>query len=458
MRRWIVPLVAVVVIAAASAGAVWWPVQNPDEGAAVVDDARISLVCPSVSGSGVNAQVAAVSSTQPVRIAALGKPEGAPAPGLLATVAKPSAFSVVAALRSDTSGAVSWVSAPGTSEQGLSGASCQTPGTQQWFTGVELTTNTQADLVLANADATDASVGVTMWTDKGVAVAAGLGDITVPAGQSTTVPLNIKYTSSQPVALSVEASSGRVAAFLRQHYWQGSQPRGADWIPPGTQPATTQVLPGLPSGTGLRKLVLANPGANDAVVGVDLLGASGTSALAGANAIDVPAQSVVAVDLTTAIAQQPGALLVTSTGDITAGMIASEGSATAGDPAFLASGVPLGDDGWWPVPAGKTAAGTLLLTNAGAAQATVVVTLASAPGKGGTTTTVPLPASTTVSVPLPKQDVTAIRVQTSATTVYAGVSVTDKVGSIAGLATLPLVSLTKTEAIPPISYDPRVGA
>jgi len=458
MNRWIVPGVAVVVVAGAVVAGPQIPVAEPPVAVASVDAARVSLVCPVEASEGVTQVLAAASSSQPVRLAVLGEPDGADQQDLATVVTNPAAWTRVAALATDSFGGMTWLTAPETAERGMSGAPCLAPSTEQWFTGVELTANTQASIMLANLDSTDAMADVTIWTADGPAQAAGLGGIKVIAGQTTEVPLNVKLTTVEPVAVRVATSKGRLVAYLRQHLWQGAQPRGGDWIPEGGSPASKLVIPGIPAGTGTRTLVIANAGQDPVIVQAEMLGLEGVSSPPGLEAIAVNGQSVVTVDAAAPLADQAGSLRLTSTGAITAGIIlSSDGTGAASDPAYLAAAAPLDSDGLWPFPVPATTALTLQLVNAGDAPQTAIVTATTAPGVAGKQTNVALPAGTTVTVKLPKTDMRVLHIQTTATDVYGVVLATGQIGTISGLAAVPLVSFETPRDTTGITNDPRVG-
>ncbi len=458
MKRWIVPAATVLVVAVAVVGATVVPAPHVPPVTASVDVAQVSIVCPVQDASGVTRSFAAVSASQPVRLTPFGGKEE-DQKNLLTVVAKPTAWTRVSAAADGDFGGTAWLSAADTAEQGLSGAPCLVPSTEQWFTGVRLSTDAQASIVLANIDSTDAMVDATIWTADGLAQAAGLGSIKVPAGQTTQVPLDVKTTAAAPVAVRIAASKGRVVAYLRQQLWQDAKPRGADWVPAGARPATALVLPGIPAGAGARSLVLANPGGDPVLVEAEMLGENGRSAVQDASAIEVPGQSVVTLDVADALAEQAGALRLTATGDIAAGLLLSSGdSASTSDPAYLAAASPLAAGGLWPLPVGRDTSLVLQLTNTTGAERTAHVTTAKAPRDNEKAADVALPADTTVLVKLPAdQDVVVLGVQASGDGVYGAVVGTAKLDDIAGLAVVPLVSADPPQQKGAVAYDPHIA-
>ena len=162
--------------------------------------------------------------------------------------------------------------------------------------------------MLANLDATEAAVDITVLSDQGRLVAPGSRGIVVTGNSQRVVSLGQVVNSSAPVTLLVETSEGRVAAHVRQRWWRGATPVGADWITAGAAPATDIVVPGIPEGPGARDLVVANPGERIASVRIEVLGTAGRAAIAGFETIDLPAQTTRQVSLANGLAEQAGAL------------------------------------------------------------------------------------------------------------------------------------------------------
>ena len=458
MNQWIMPAAALAVVVAATAGLSAVPLAQPPVRLAPAPDARVSVVCPAQSTPNITQRLGAVASGGPVRVGALAADEGKDQPSLLTVVDALAEPSRVSAPRDDDFGAITWLTAPDTSDRGMGASGCAMPTTSQWFTGAELTPTTQAEIVLANLDATDAAAAITVWTKDGLQRAPGLGAVKVLAGQTSTVPLNIQLTSDAPVALRVASSSGRLVAYLRQRLWQGAQPRGADWIPSGPAPARGLVVPGVPSGPGRRDLVIVNPGAKDAVVSVTMLGENGPVVPAGLDAIVVPAESTLTTDVAPSLAEQPGTLEITSTTDVTAGVILStDGSDDQTDPAFITAGTPLGPDGLWPFPVAKSTRLELQLTNPSAAPAVATVTSASAPGKDEKVTQVEVPPETSLRVRMPSLAVAVVRVQTPSKELYGAMIATGKVGTINGLAVVGMSGALARTSVPAVEYDPHAG-
>ena len=456
MKHWILPVTGVAVVAVAAVGLTSVPLVQPPAKPVPVPDARVSVLCPASSNQDIVQRLAAVAVDSPVRVSPLGGAEGEDQPDRPAVVdiKEPTR---VSASRNDAFGATTWLAVNGGSDRGLSVVGCVPAATSWWFTGVELTSNTQAEIVLANLDAVDVLADVTIWTKDGLGRAMGLSGIKVLAGRTTVVPLNIRLMNEAPVAVRVATSSGRVVAHLRQQLWAGSQSRGADWVPAGSAPARDLVIPGIPPGDGRRLLVIANPGLRSTVVSVTLLGENGRAVPPGLDAIEVPAESAVTVDVEAALADQAGALELAAAAEVTAGvLIDAGGDANQVDPAFLAASAPLGADGIWPFASGPDMSLDLQLTNPGVEPVRASVTTGS--GADENLVEVEIPPESSLRTQLPSLSPIAVRVQTSSTGLYGAIIATGKVDAVTGLAVVGLSGTPARPSEPIVHYDPHAGA
>ena len=139
------------------------------------------------------------------------------------------------------------------------------------------------------------------------------------------------------MAVEVRAVSGRVAAAARVVVGKG---KGTDWLPMAAEPATKVVVPGVPGGGGRRELYVTAPGEVDTVVRVKALTADGFYAMKNREVLEVPAGSTASVDLSTGMAGQPSALVLSADVPIVAGLMIT-GTGTQQDVAFGAGAVPI---------------------------------------------------------------------------------------------------------------------
>ncbi|WP_106397576.1 DUF5719 family protein [Actinocorallia populi] len=284
--------------------------------------------------------------------------------------------------------------------RGLSGARCAAPGTDHWFV-TPGPGEGDVELHLANADDVPATVDVHAISDQGSLATTDGKSLEVP-GQAARVVrigrgpdgLGSVAAGTGVIALRVTATTGRVAAAVRTDL--GS--RGADWVPASAGPARALVLPGVPPGGGRRTLYVGAPGEADARVRIKVVTEDGVFAPEGQDTLEVPADTVMSLDLETSLGGRAAAVVLTSGRELVAGLQAGGEEVSYG-----AAAAPLGEGS---TVAGSQKGSTLLLT-APEAAAVVRVTPLDKAGPG-TAQEVRLAAGRTVEVPV---DAAAVRVE-----------------------------------------------
>lgn len=459
MNRWLIPGLVVATVAVTTAAAVVLPSSAFPSGSSDSDAARVSLLCPSFRAATSSVRVAAASTGEGLWTARASAPSTADeADGV--TVLKDVVESVrVSGLRRDTFGAVSVAEASAGPERGLSAATCQAPRTEHWFAAVDVSEAAQADLVLVNIDASEAAVDVTVWSDTGRLAVPGSRGVAVAGDSERVLSLGPLLDSATPVSLQVETSQGRVAAFVRQRWWQGTTSLGADWVAAGRPPAGDLVIPGVPGGPGARDLVVANPGDRTAAVRIEFLGASGRAAIAGYETVEVPPQTTRVVPMANGLAEQPGALRLVSSQPVTASVkILSAGGVDRRDPAVLPATAPLGADGLWPVAISTAAQAVVSLSNPSTEDAMVTLTAGNSLGGPGQVTQLLVPAGTTVDVPLEEASVPVVRLQTDSATIHAVLTATKTLGKVSGIAVITMGAGQAAPRPATIHFDPHAGS
>lgn len=197
-------------------------------------------------------------------------------------------------------------------ERGISLARCDHPSTTSWFSGVMTSGDQRAELVLTNTDTAQAQVDLKVFGRQGVVAAPGSRGLTVPGGTTRTVALDSMVNSPDPVGVEVGTTRGRINAVVRHRTFDGVTASGSDWQTSSVEPATSQVIPGIPSGQGERTLAVTNPGSRRTTVKVEALGASGTFAPADAAEIEVNGESTAGLRLDQALAGEAVALRLTA--------------------------------------------------------------------------------------------------------------------------------------------------
>jgi len=320
----------------------------------------------------------------------------------------------------------------------VSGVQCSRPGTDFWFLGPGPVQAAAINVHLVNPDGVPAAVDVEIFTDTGPLQGNADTGIEVPPRSSVVQSVSKLVPGAQVVALHVRTSVGRVVAAV--------QTAGV-WWRPAAAPAAQMVIPGLP-GTGPgRQLYLVDPGGSDAQVHVQAVTAAGTYEPAGAGGIDVPAGSVVAVDLPS-LNGTPAALQLQSATPVTAALL-------AGDHAFTAATPPLQQQG--VVSDNESADGytTSVVLSAPAGGAQVRITTAgtgSASGAGQVVSIAPAhSANVMVSAPRGGRDGFAIVISPMAGSgpVYAGRVLQSRTGGVQLIT--PVVSAPFSVPLPAVN-------
>ncbi|MFM8930982.1 MAG: DUF5719 family protein, partial [Gemmataceae bacterium] len=120
-------------------------------------------------------------------------------------------------------------------------------------------------------------------------------------------------------AVQVLVRTGRVGAAVDDEQQSGLANIGTDWIPQAALPSRRVYVPGIVNGTGPRVLSIAAPGGDDAIVNVRVITADGTYAPAERSQINVPADSVVTLDMAPILKKKPATLELTSDTPIVTG-------------------------------------------------------------------------------------------------------------------------------------------
>lgn len=447
---------AAVALALAVLAASALPAAQPASVATPDDDrARVGVVCPVIADA---TTVAAGSPQGRLALAPLDAPERAEdAAGTLTTTAAASPV-IVTAPRLDAFSATTRTAASTGSDRGLSMASCARPTATAWFTGVRSSDAAAAELVLLNSDAQDATVDLTVYGARGRVTAPGSRGIIVPARSRRVVPLGPLFSVADAVSVQVATSAGRVAPMIRQRMLRDDRP-GSDWLPPTADPAATVVIPGLPSGKGGRELVVLNPGERTAIVSLQVLGASGATAVPGFETIELPPQTSRVVDLTAALAGAPAGLRLTSEQKITAGVLSGTGGdAAAADVSTQIAGSPLTGPGVLALSPGQAVAPTLHLANGSTDAGAVRVRVTDPKGAVLRELSINVPGLADRTIKLPKTAGVLIAVEPATPgVIHASLGVRVRIDGVLGTSSLSIRSGAASTTLPPVRRDARLG-
>ncbi len=311
---------------------------------------RASVICPSGGSDVVVASTSGESG--PVSVTGgSGDEEADVAPGTTSPVDVGRGAAVVTGSDALAPGLVA-----GRFADPLASYDCRPPAFDQWFTGVGAGARHRSVLQLVNPDGGRAVVDVEVLGQDGPVDAPALRGIAVRGGEERQIDLAEVLPRRDELALHVTVVRGRISASVDDTVRGiGSGRTGDDALAAQDAPATENLLLGLPSGAGPRRLVLANPGTTQARATLRLVTGDSVFAPAGLDEIDLPPQSVVRVSLTDVLAEagsgadRPVGLLVDSNVPTTASL----SMFTRGDLLSAVPVAPLVDAGTTVLPAGK---------------------------------------------------------------------------------------------------------
>ena len=338
--------------------------------------------------------------------------------------------------------------------RGLTAAPCTQPSAMSWIVGGSIAAGSSAELRLVNPGVTPATAKVTLYGSIGRLSLPSNGEITVPAGGSSSLALETKGSQDPRIAVSVEADGGSVVPTLVTESLDGETPAGTDVITPGAAPATDLVIPGVeivePAAQGevadaktgadssdTPAVRIINPGAAPATVSVTMLGKDGARPLSGAQSVTIDAGSVFDIQLAGVPAGTYG-VQVTSNTPVGAAvrMVRSGGEyparskALVHDQAWAQAALPgAADSGLLAVPRATSLSSAVTVANSGE---TTSVTLSSLDGSWKQDVKVAKGSSSVVEVPA---KVSAVRLNTAGQKGSSGASHTSS-----GLAAATIVT------------------
>ena len=338
--------------------------------------------------------------------------------------------------------------------RGLTAAPCTQPAAMSWIVGGSIAAGSSAELRLVNPGVTPATAKVTLYGSIGRLSLPSNGEITVPAGGSSSLALETKGSQDPRIAVSVEADGGSVVPTLVTESLDGETPAGTDVITPGAAPATDLVIPGVeitePATQGevpdaktgadssdTPAVRIVNPGAAPATVSVTMLGKDGARPLSGAQSVTIDAGSVFDIQLAGVPAGTYG-VQVTSNTPVGAAvrMVRSGGEyparskALVHDQAWAQAALPgAADSGLLAVPRAASLSSAVTVANSGE---TTSVTLSSLDGSWKQDVKVAKGASVVVEVPA---EVSAVRLNAAGQEGSSGTSRTSS-----GLAAATIVT------------------
>jgi len=250
---------------------------------------------------------------------------------------------------------------------------CQAPGSDFWFVGPE-TTKLQTELYLINADGGPAYAHVDVQTDSGPRLGARDSGIVVPPHSMVMQNLDKLVRSARAASLHVTTSTGRVVAAVRE---TGDLGKPGIWLPPAPEPATTQVLTGLPDVAGTRVLYITVPGAAAARVTITAVTPRGSYQPTGGSKISLLGRLTTGISLPS-LSGFPGSIKISANVPVT-GVLEVSGGPAGAPGAFITGSTALTEQGVVAASPSGAAGKTEIVLSAPRQAASVRITQA-APG------------------------------------------------------------------------------
>ena len=291
---------------------------------------------------------------------------------------------------------------------------CPEPHAQWWFVGVGAAAVTH-DTILSISNPRDgaAVLDVDVFGPSGPVDAPGLKGLIVPAGGHRQLDLAKSAPSVGELAVRVVARRGLVAISAADRF----SPRATgkpvrEWVPPQASASTQVNVVGLPDRPDQATLVVVNPGLEEAVATVEVIGATGTFAPKNVPPLSVGPQSVTTLPLSSIFDGGAVAVRLTSEQRLTATVRSTVG----GDIAYASAVRQVRGATSFAVPAGPRR--QLSLSSLGTAGRVTVTTFDRA-GKKLATRVQPVRAATTLRVRLAAQ-VYSVQLTSTGGAVVAG--------------------------------------
>lgn len=224
---------------------------------------------------------------------------------------------------------------------------CAGPQGTWWFSGAGAGIDHSSELVLTNVDVGPALVDLRVVGGRGAAPGAATRGITIQPGTSRQVRLSDLAPQVNDLALGVKASRGRVVAAVADAFVPTpGGPAGREWLNGNTVPSREVRLAGLPDQADSRRLLVANPSDNEAVVEVRVAGRDGEFVPAGLGEQTIAPGAVASVDLGKDVGRKE-AFAVRLRSQVP--ILATVRSVTGQDTTYAAPVVPLAEPAAAPV-------------------------------------------------------------------------------------------------------------
>ena len=281
-------------------------------------------------------------------------------------------------------------------------------------------------------------------TDSGPLLGAADSGIIVPPHAMVVQNLDKLVQSARAAALHITTSVGTVVAAIRE---TDSIGKPGVWLPAAQQPATTQMLTGLPAATGTRVLYISVPGAAAARVKITAVTPRGSYQPTGGTGISLLGHLTTGISLPS-LSGLSGSIEVSANVPVTAVLEASGGPAGAPG-AFISGSAPITEQGVVAgSPAGAAGSTEIVLSAPGKAASVRITNAApgsTLAGQPGQVVQIKAKSATIVRLKLPKH---------SASASLMSVVVTPQAGSGPVYAAMLAVSGGTVRNVLPIGSSP----
>ncbi len=318
---------------------------------------------------------------------------------------------------------------------------CPEPRARWWFVGAGAATVTH-DTVLTvhNPRPGDAVLDINVYGVDGPVEGPGLHGITVASDGTEVIDLAKMAPAVGDLAVDVVATRGLVSVSAADRFAPGVVGKAVqEWLPSQMSPSTEVTLAGLPRKPDHATLVVANPRGVEAIVAVEVIGATGTFAPTDDATLRVPPKSVASMSIRSVFDGEPFALKVSSAQPVAAGVR----TVTGGDIAFGSAVRPVLDSTTVAVPAGS---GDLVVSSVGGATS-VAVTAFGRDGKQLLERSVAVAKAASTATPLPS-GTRYVRLVATTPDAVAGFSVKDASG-VATAGVVPAINSVLLPAVRP---------
>lgn len=231
---------------------------------------------------------------------------------------------------------------------------CDSPGPEQWFTGVGASAEHGSVLELTNPDRGPAVADVTVLGPDGPVDVPAMRGVTVPGGRTVRFDLAAVVPDRADLSLRVVVSRGRLGAHVVDLVDElGGGVRSRDWLPSQPAPATTSYLVGLGGKPGDRVLAVANPGDDEVRVTLRVVTQESEFTPAGLEELTVPPGGTTSTDLTGVLRSRAARGAIGLRLDSSLPVTASMRTLASGDLSHAVAATPLEDRAALVLPRGS---------------------------------------------------------------------------------------------------------